>query len=152
MESENPEKSDEQILKDSQEQRRAYKKQWRITNKERVLAYKKEWRQLNIAKISAYEKIYRDKNKERRRANKRVFILKSKYNLSPEEYDNLIITQNNCCKICGNEFTSDNPPNIDHCHTNLSIRGVLCRTCNMGLGMFKDNPEFLRKAIEYVNS
>lgn len=39
----------------------------------------------------------------------------------------------------------------DHDHTSLQYRGTLCGTCNIGLGMFKDNPELLRRAILYLS-
>lgn len=39
---------------------------------------------------------------------------------------------------------------IDHCHSSGKIRGILCSKCNTGLGMFRDSPEFLTKAAEYL--
>lgn len=39
---------------------------------------------------------------------------------------------------------------VDHCHTTGKIRGLLCGGCNVGLGHFKDNPEYLANAIEYL--
>lgn len=32
------------------------------------------------------------------------------------------------------------------------IRGLLCWTCNTGLGAFGDNPEIMERAINYINS
>jgi hypothetical protein len=39
---------------------------------------------------------------------------------------------------------------LDHCHKHGGNRGYLCNTCNSGLGMFRDSPEVLRKAIAYL--
>lgn len=51
------------------------------------------------------------------------------------------------CEICGcNKATSC----IDHCHKTNKIRGSLCRTCNIGLGMFKDSQNLLQAAIDYL--
>lgn len=58
------------------------------------------------------------------------------------------------CQICG----SFEKPSIDHDHNccpgNKScgkcIRGVLCRGCNSGLGMFGDDPEKLEAAAGYL--
>lgn len=39
---------------------------------------------------------------------------------------------------------------IDHCHNTNKVRGILCHNCNLALGNFKDNIEFLSKAIKYL--
>ena len=53
------------------------------------------------------------------------------------------------CELCGD------PPNyrslhLDHDHKTGKFRGWLCSKCNQGLGLFKDNPELLMKAVEYL--
>lgn len=53
------------------------------------------------------------------------------------------------CQICGE------PPGklnlaLDHCHASGKFRGWLCKGCNTGLGMFKDNPALLRMAANYI--
>lgn len=39
---------------------------------------------------------------------------------------------------------------VDHCHKTNKIRGVLCNSCNRALGWFKDNPELLQSAFDYL--
>ena len=53
------------------------------------------------------------------------------------------------CGICGD------PPKekrlcIDHDHNTGIVRGLLCHTCNTGLGMFRDSPDLMLKAIAYL--
>lgn len=50
------------------------------------------------------------------------------------------------CAICG----STSELHIDHSHESGSIRELLCMQCNTGLGNFKENPEILQKAIDYL--
>lgn len=55
------------------------------------------------------------------------------------------------CAICG-EFLSKETKHVmvDHCHETNRIRGLLCRRCNIGLGMFKDSIRNLKEAINYL--
>jgi hypothetical protein len=39
---------------------------------------------------------------------------------------------------------------IDHSHNSKNIRGLLCKKCNTGIGMFKDNIQLLENAINYL--
>lgn len=40
--------------------------------------------------------------------------------------------------------------NVDHCHTTGKVRGLICHNCNRGLGLFRDNPAYLREAALYL--
>lgn len=55
--------------------------------------------------------------------------------------------QANQCAICGVNTVN---LNLDHCHETGKIRGLLCRPCNTGLGMFRDNVEVLGSAMAYL--
>jgi len=55
------------------------------------------------------------------------------------------------CEICRNVCETGKNLAMDHNHQTGEIRGMLCNLCNRGLGLFKDNPELLTKAIEYLN-
>lgn len=72
-----------------------------------------------------------------------------RYNLTPDEADEL---RAGGCQICGSEGGEGRWGNlhIDHDHATGKVRGVLCTNCNTGIGKFKDSPELLRKAIEYL--
>lgn len=39
---------------------------------------------------------------------------------------------------------------VDHDHDTGKVRKLLCHNCNRALGLFKDNPELMRKAATYV--
>jgi len=74
----------------------------------------------------------------------------TKYGLTPEQYDALILDAR--CAICETQEWNgrDNKPHIDHDHKTGRVRGVLCHSCNTSLGHFKDDPALLRAAIAYL--
>lgn len=39
---------------------------------------------------------------------------------------------------------------VDHCHSSMRFRGLLCGQCNQGLGYFRDDPEALLRARDYL--
>jgi hypothetical protein len=43
-------------------------------------------------------------------------------------------------------------PCIEHCHETNTIRGIVCHSCNVGLGAFKDDPVRIQRAITYLNA
>lgn len=47
------------------------------------------------------------------------------------------------CPLC---LTETDDMVSDHCHTTGIPREWVCRNCNVGLGMFDDNPEALERA------
>lgn len=53
------------------------------------------------------------------------------------------------CRICG---TRNMGLCVDHDHTSGQFRGILCRSCNTGLGHFKDSVLLLARAIIYLLS
>jgi hypothetical protein len=55
------------------------------------------------------------------------------------------------CECCGKHQTQQKRRlALDHCHSTGKFRGWLCSACNAGLGLFKDSPHLLVKAIEYL--
>ena len=84
--------------------------------------------------------------------------LKRKYNLSVEDYEGLLITQNYGCKICGSVKANREwkikaqriDLFVDHCHTTGKVRGLLCNKCNVGLAMFNENLDTMSSAIAYL--
>jgi hypothetical protein len=77
--------------------------------------------------------------------------LLQRYGITNEEKAKMILTQGSNCAICKTPFTNEIFACVDHCHESTSIRGMLCRHCNLGLGHFKDSPKLLQRAIHYVD-
>lgn len=68
-----------------------------------------------------------------------------KYGITKEDFD---LMYNGYCDICCIPIEPD--CHIDHCHKTGKVRGLLCNTCNKGLGLFKDSKVILREAIRYL--
>lgn len=90
----------------------------------------------------------------------RELHIKTNFNLDWAAYIALFDKQGGQCKICGMKlemvtFCRTQTPNkrsaqIDHDHSTGKIRGVLCRSCNIGIGMFRDNAETMQVAVNYL--
>ena len=96
-----------------------------------------------------YCPIKRKEKQKREWHRQRNYRIKKRFNITSDDFNKLLNEQNHQCAICKNN-NPDQHFDIDHCHTNNKIRGLLCRSCNMGLGYFKDNPELLNKAADYL--
>jgi len=55
------------------------------------------------------------------------------------------------CAICDSEFKAERDAHIDHDHQTNRFRGFLCGSCNRGLGLFKDNIQYLEQAKTYLS-
>ena len=94
-----------------------------------------------------------EKNKERWSAYGFRNHLMFRYGITQEQYEKMYEEQKGLCSICGSEGFGVGDArrlNVDHDHTTNKVRGLLCSSCNNGLGRFKDNIEFLKKAVDYL--
>lgn len=82
----------------------------------------------------------------RAKENKEASFQK-RYGITVNDYLKLYSEQKGCCAICNILLEI---LDVDHCHQSKIVRGLLCNNCNRGIGFFKDNPIFLRKAAEYL--
>lgn len=75
---------------------------------------------------------------------------------SPEEAlqkrNELLLEQTGLCAICKRDETICGTLNVDHDHSTGKVRGLLCTTCNRGLGEFRDRITDLESAISYLRN
>lgn len=64
-------------------------------------------------------------------------------------YDKLYANQGGCCAICGRYYEV---LHIDHIHGTLLVRGLLCQSCNTGLGKLGDDLAGLQRAVAYLQN
>jgi hypothetical protein len=71
-----------------------------------------------------------------------------KTGVNKELFNALLIVQDARCAIC--KCPVDNSASADHCHDTKTPRGILCRRCNLGLGIMRDSLETLTRAVAYL--
>lgn len=91
-----------------------------------------------------------DKSPEERRIIFRRRSLKRYYNLTLEQYDEMLKEQGSVCQICKDKSTKT--LHVDHNHATGKIRGLLCAKCNHAIGLLKDSVSILQNAIKYLNN
>jgi len=161
------------------EEKREYQKKYNPKNKEKINKYQRQYRKKHTEKVRMYHREYQKKyaqeNKEKIAARKRKYIvehpekvkpyrqkyyqehkvraadlrLRRRFNISLEEADALLIKQQHKCPICKKSLT-ETKRCVDHDHKNGEVRGILCRTCNAGLGQFMDDAKLLENAAQYL--
>jgi hypothetical protein len=91
-------------------------------------------------------------------AQRRYNYTKNYQGMTIGAFDSLLASQGGVCAICRNPETNiDNTGtgklrkmSVDHDHGTNAVRGVLCNTCNRGLGLFSDSADLLRAAAAYL--
>jgi len=80
-----------------------------------------------------------------------------RFKITLDYYYNMILSQENKCDICGQNETRKKRKSdeievlcVDHDHATGKVRSLLCHSCNLGLGAFKDDQVRLQSAITYL--
>ena len=114
----------------------AWQRQRRVDQPEHVHALDKKSKIKHQVKVAARTSAYRQRTFRERN-----------YGLSYTRYLALHAQQNGACAICKKPVAV---LAVDHDHESKEIRGLLCRRCNSGLGMFGDSIQMLVAALEYL--
>ena len=132
-----------------------YGPKYRQKNKGREKERLKKYREENKEQIKEYQEKYDWENKERkkeyfqkRKEHFREYNFKRKYNLTLEQIDEILTSQDHKCLICGKSLI-ENKRCIDHNHETGEVRGILCIRCNTGLS-YIENAKFLEASITYL--
>lgn len=115
--------------------------------------YMRNWNSRNREKVRERHRLYKINNPEKYRSSHLMHC----FNISLDDYFELLKKQNNACAICGDtEISIDHRTNkvrnlaVDHDEKTGDVRGLLCSRCNRGLGMFRDSVDYLENAINYL--
>ena len=79
--------------------------------------------------------------------------IKQLYGLDFEQFERMKAQQNYVCAICSkhNAGTKYRELSVDHDHKTGKVRALLCGKCNSGLGIFNEDIDLMKKAIEYLH-
>lgn len=152
------------ITEEQRQKRNAARRERYRKNPEKAQAYRLK----NKTKINEWFQRYRVEYREeiRKRGRKyyannkdqaRAWNYGSKFGISLEDYDRLFEKQGGKCAICGAVKPDAKHKGVahfcvDHDHVTGKVRGLLCSSCNTGIGKLQDSPEMLRKAIAYLEN
>jgi hypothetical protein len=126
----------------------ARRKRWYQENRQREIARVKAWQQANPERLKAW----REKNRDRRLQQLREIHLRNKFSLTVEQYDAILEAQGGMCALCESPPTPGISLHVDHDHGSGEIRGLLCVRCNNALGLFREDPDVLKRAVRYVTA
>lgn len=130
--------------------KRKYSKRWYHANKKKAKASQKKWYNKNQLKLKQYRKQYYRKNKARTKAINRNSVLKH-FGLTLESYNKMLMDQNFRCYICRVKVKRlKKSLAVDHDHKTGKVRGLLCNTCNIVLGLVKESTMRLGSMIDYL--
>jgi hypothetical protein len=101
------------------------------------------YKQYYIDNPDKYEELKARTNRPEARLKARA----STYDLTIEEYDVLLKSNNGMCHLCNVRKAVC----TDHDHKTNKVRGRLCSTCNTGLGKLGDTLESLQAAVQYLS-
>ena len=126
--------------------------EYRKANREKVRACQKA----TVAKKPEHYKQKRREGYLRRKAAGEVqyterdweTVIKKQYGITAEEYRRMLANQSGVCAICRRAV--DYRLVVDHDHATNKVRALLCRTCNLGLGNFRDDRYLFEQAIAYL--
>ncbi len=78
-----------------------------------------------------------------------------RYGITPEDYSRMFEEQEGKCAIC-QSTDSEHPITellvVDHCHLTGKVRGLLCNTCNRGIGFMREETDRLLNAAVYLEN
>ena len=99
-----------------------------------------------------YSKEYYKRTANEKKLKSRAQHIKKSYGLTVEDFNRMWDEQNGRCFICSEPLVLGIGCHIDHDHESNTVRKLLCKGCNNGIGFLKENSELLRKAADYLDS
>lgn len=144
------------LPRSSKEYKREYNRLYRLEHPEVQQQAQKKYRENNREKVlesgREYMRRIRKENPGKVHNMDRKVALSKRYNITVEEYNELLQKQGGVCATCGClPDTKNGYLCVDHDHETGRVRGLLCRRCNVVLGQVNDNMDILQSLIDYLS-
>jgi hypothetical protein len=143
------------------EERAKWMKEYGEKYRKELIAKRKKYYYEHKKEIAEKTKAYRQKHKEKFRERNRVSNFRNRennhawrrmnlYGLSSEAYYTLLGEQGGACAVCGSDDWLTRVPHVDHNHITGRARGIVCRKCNLALGMIDDDVNIAKSLVKYL--
>jgi hypothetical protein len=127
--------------------------------------------EIQVARRAAFTPEQRQQFMERKRLSnmkhlqtRQAWRLENYFNITAGQYEEMLAEQGGVCAICSQSETKKRNGvllslAVDHDHKccptkakscGACIRGLICSSCNHGLGNFRDDEAVMLKAISYL--
>jgi len=101
--------------------------------------------------LAEMKKRREEQETKKKRRDSRWLAIYSMYGLTREQWQVMYNKQNGSCAICGkSQDKLRYILQIDYDHGTCKVRGLLCKKCNLGIGMFGEDVENINKAMRYL--
>ena len=98
-----------------------------------VRDWRRGHRKEDRAAAARWAKNHPEQNAETQRRGR----YRRKYGITVERYEALLAEQNGLCAICNSPAKNGRRLSVDHDHETNEVRGLLCVSCNTGVGYFE---------------
>ena len=126
--------------------KKAYNAQYKREHPDAVARWNKTYYPKRGKKPRIYTGIIASSMSDRRR--------QLNYGLTDLQFQTMMLVQCGTCAVCSEIFESETrgkEPCVDHDHETGRVRGLLCHSCNKGIGHLKDSSEILMAAMAYLD-
>lgn len=97
---------------------------------------------------------------EERKMRDRRYWMKQYYGIEYSRYEELFVTQEGLCAVCGEPPGEGEFLAVDHDHSccptgracGNCVRGLMHRKCNRAIGLLGDDPAVLERAAHYLRA
>ena len=103
-----------------------------------------ECKECTKARVAASNKANPDKQRDRH--------LRRSYGITLAQFNRMVLAQGSTCACCGTDKPGGkhNQWCVDHDHLTGAVRELLCKDCNIVLGIVQDCPEHLHQMMTYI--